>query len=167
MILHSFHLFSWFPMKIHENCRFVCTPAPGHRNSMYYCTILHDLGSSFRWIPVIFMIFMEKHRFSWIHHKIIKSCDFTLSVRKSMIYPEKACGYLWIRLYIVSPTGQAAKGIPSGQETHEFHKFNVFSWFFVNSTDFSIFHDFTDFQCNMLPGAAIVFGQAITVPNWW
>ena len=126
MILHEIHGFSWIFMKWHENHEIGCTPAPGLRNSMYYCTILHDLGSSFRWIPIIFMIFHEIHWFPWNHHKIIKGADFAVLVRNSMIYPKRACGYLWIRLYIVSPTAPAAKGTTFGHENHKFHHFMEF-----------------------------------------
>ena len=115
-------------MKWHENHGIWCTPAPGLRNNMYYCTILHDLGSSFRWIPIIFMILHEIHWFPWNHHKIIKGAEFTVLVRNSMISPKRACGYLWIRLYIVSPTAPAAKGTTFGHENHKFHHFHEIPW---------------------------------------
>ena len=75
MIWHKILVFSWNFMQWHENHGIGCTPAPGLRNSMYYYTILHDLGSSFRWIPIIFMFFHEIHSFLWNHNKFIK-CGF-------------------------------------------------------------------------------------------
>ena len=65
--------------------------------------------------------FHETHWFPWNHHKIIKSADFAVLVRNSMISPKGACGYLWIRLYIVSPTAPAAKGTTFGHENHKSH----------------------------------------------
>ena len=62
--------FGWIFMKWHENHGIGCTPAPGRRNSMYYCTILHVLGSQFRWILIIFMFFMKSNDF---HEMTIKS----------------------------------------------------------------------------------------------
>jgi len=55
MNLHEFLAFWWNFHEMHENHELACTPAPGPRNSMYYCTILHVLGSSFRWVSIIFM----------------------------------------------------------------------------------------------------------------
>ena len=70
-----FFRFWWIFMKWHENHGIGCTPAPGRRNSMYYCTILHDLGGQFRWIPIIFMFFMKSTDFHemTINHK---QCGF-------------------------------------------------------------------------------------------
>ena len=48
-------------MILHENHENWDPPAPGRRNSMYYYTISHDMGSSFRWIPIIFIFFHEIH----------------------------------------------------------------------------------------------------------
>ena len=61
MILHEFLGFLVIFMILHENHENWDPPAPGRRNSMYYCTISHDMGSSFRWIPIIFMFFHEIH----------------------------------------------------------------------------------------------------------
>ena len=61
MILHEFLGFLVIFMILHENHENWDPPAPGRRNSMYYCTISHDMGSSFRWIPTIFMFFHEIH----------------------------------------------------------------------------------------------------------
>ena len=59
MILHEFLGFLVIFMILHENHENWDPPEPGRRNSMYYCTISHDMGSSFRWIPIISMFFME------------------------------------------------------------------------------------------------------------
>ena len=181
MILHKILAFSWIFMKWHENHGIWCTPAPGLRNSMYYCTILHDLGSSFRWIPIIFMIFHEIHWFPWNHHKIIKGADFAVLVRNSMISPKRACGYLWIRLYIVSPTAPAAKGTTFGHENHKFHHFHEISWKLV---EIMIFMEKCEIHVNFIrkqPSApeaenssnsyAFLHGsEAVRVllePEWW
>ena len=102
-------------------------------------TINHDCTRSSRF----FMNYHEIHRFPWIHHKIIKSVDFAVLVRDSMIYPKRACGYLWIRLYIASPTAPAAKGTTCGGENQKFHHFMEFhenlwnSWFLWKSVEFT------------------------------
>ena len=75
-----------------------------------------------------FHVFHEIHWFPWNDHKIIKSVDFSVLVRNSMNYPKRACGYLWIRLYIASPTASAAKGTTFGHEKHKFHHFYGISW---------------------------------------
>ena len=117
----NFHEMSWKSWNwVYSRAR-----APKQYVLLHY---LHDLGSSFRWIPIIFMNFRETQRFPWIQHKIIQSVDFAVLVRNSMIYPKGACGYLWIRLYIVSPTAPAAKGTTFGHENREFHHFNGIPW---------------------------------------
>ena len=115
-------------MILHENHENGDPPAPGRRNSMYYCTISHDMGSSFRWIPIIFMFFMKSTNFHeiTINHKNVY---FAVLVRNSMIYPKRACGYLWIRLYIVRSTASVAKGTTLGHENQKAHHFYGVSWF--------------------------------------
>ena len=53
-----------------------------------------------------------------------------------MIYPKRACGYLWIRLYIASPTASAAKGTTFGHENHKIHHFCGIPW---KTAEFMIF----------------------------
>ena len=72
--------------------------------------------------------FHEIHWFPWNHHEIIKSADFAVLVRNSMLYRKRACGYMWIRLYIVSPTAPAAKGATFGHENHKSQHFYGISW---------------------------------------
>ena len=70
MILHEFLGFLVIFMILHENHENGDPPAPGRRNSMYYCTISHDMGSSFRWIPNIYTFSMKSTHF---HEITIKS----------------------------------------------------------------------------------------------
>ena len=146
-INHDFTWISRFFMNFHEmswkswNWVYSRARAPKQYVLLHY---LHDLGSSFRWIPIIFMDFHEIQWFPWIHHKIIKSWDFAVLERNSMINPKGACGYLWIRLYIVSPTAPAAKGTTFGNETHGFHHFLEFHEMLWNSWIPAVFHDFSN-----------------------
>ena len=79
MILHEFLGFLVISMILHENHGNGDPPAHGRRNSMYYCTISHDMGSSFRWIPIIFMFFMKSTNFHeiTINHKNCVFCGFS------------------------------------------------------------------------------------------
>ena len=142
MNLHKILVFSWIFMKWNENHEIWCTPAPGLRNSMYYCTILHDLGSSFRWIPIIFMIFHEIHWFPRNHHKIIKGADFAVLVRNSMIHPKKGMRIPVHSLVYSKSYGPGREGYYFWPRTHEFHHFSACSWCFVNFMDFRKIQDF-------------------------
>ena len=77
----------------------------------------------FSWNPLISMK-------STLNHKNVY---FAVLVRNSMIYPKRACGYLWIRLYIVRSTASVAKGTTLGHGNQKFHQFYEFSWFSWNS----------------------------------
>ena len=128
-----------------------------------------------------FHVFHEILWFPWNDHKIIKSVDFSVLVRNSMIYPKRACGYLWIRLYIASPTASAAKGTTFGHENHKFHHFCGIPW---KTVEFMIFMEKCEIHVKSTPkqpsapeaenssnSYAFLHGsEAVRVllePEWW